>query len=127
MNGDEARNVLLQPKDLVRVYTTYREAERVMVDGEVARPGTYEIHKGEKLSDLLRRAGGFTPEAYAYGAVFKRKNVKESQERNLRTFLTQLQAHVLQTAAEETTGVLSAEDAASAKAELSLNQGAWRT
>jgi protein involved in polysaccharide export with SLBB domain len=42
--------------------------ESVVVTGEVMFPGPYSISaRGERLSDLLARAGGLTPEAYAQG------------------------------------------------------------
>jgi len=36
---------------------------RVRIYGEVVRPATYELKRGETLEDLLRQAGGFTAEA----------------------------------------------------------------
>jgi len=37
---------------------------RVIVKGEVAYPNTYEYRKGDRLFDLINRAGGITPNAY---------------------------------------------------------------
>ena len=122
LNGDRAGDVALQPQDLVRVYTAFRDAEKITVTGEVVRPGTYEIYKGERLSDLLRRVGGFTPEAYVYGTMFRRRNVKESQARNLQSFISRVQSQVFQSAAQGAATALSAEEASLSKAELNLNQ-----
>ena len=45
------------------------------VTGEVGFPGTYTIlHRGEKLTDLVRRAGGFRSSAYTEGIYLIRKN-----------------------------------------------------
>jgi protein involved in polysaccharide export with SLBB domain len=49
------------------------------VRGEVQHAGSYGIRPGEKLSSLLQRAGGFSPEAYPYGAVLMRREVRELQ------------------------------------------------
>jgi protein involved in polysaccharide export with SLBB domain len=49
----------------------------ISVKGEVKNPGTYGIHPGERLSSVLERAGGFQPEAYPYGAVLTRTQVRE--------------------------------------------------
>jgi polysaccharide export outer membrane protein len=122
LSGDAAQNLPLQPKDEVKVYTLFRNAERVVVAGEVLRPGTHEVMKGERLSDLLQRVGGFTKEAYPYGAVFKRADVKNSQEKNLQSFIVRMQSHVLQNAASGSAQALSPEDAIAAKAEMALNQ-----
>lgn len=122
MNGDEGQNVLLRPQDQVRVYSEYREAEKVLVTGEVVRPGAYEIMKGERLSDLLRRAGGVTAEGYAYGAVFKRKNVKDNETKNTQSFIARMQTQILANAASSAATALNAEEAQFTKAELGLNQ-----
>lgn len=122
MNGDESQNVPLRPRDEIKVYTALKDAQKVMVTGEVLRPGVYEIYNGERLSDLIRRVGGFTSEAYVYGAVFKRKNVKESQSKNFQSFITRMQTQALQSAAKTAAGAVNPEDAAYAKTELSVNQ-----
>ena len=56
----------------------------VLLTGEVGRPGLYTIRKGERLSELLARAGGTTSLAYPYGAVFTRRSVKEAQQEGIR-------------------------------------------
>ena len=123
MTGDESQNILLEPQDQIRVYSALKAADKVSVSGEVVRVGKYEINKGERLSDLLLRVGGFTKEAYAYGIVFKRTDVKNSQEKNLQAFIVRMQSQVLQNAAAASVQAISAEEAASAKTEMTLNQG----
>lgn len=49
----------------------------VTVRGEVEHPGTYGIRPGESLSSVLAKAGGFTPQAYPYGTVLTRKEVRD--------------------------------------------------
>jgi len=127
MNGDDKQNIVLRPQDQIRVYTRLRDVETIAVSGEVLRPSTYEINKGERLSDLLGRVGGFTDEAYVYGTVFKRKNIEESQQKNLQKFIMKLQAQVLQAGAEGTATAISAEEAALARSELALNQNLLNT
>jgi len=122
MSGGEAQNIALEPKDEIRIYTLYRKAEKVSIMGEVASPGEYEITRGQRMSDLLRRVGGFTKEAYPYGAVFKRLDVKNAQSKHLQTFISRMQSQVLQTAAGVTATSVSAEEATYAKGEMALNQ-----
>jgi protein involved in polysaccharide export with SLBB domain len=54
----------------------------ISVKGEVKNPGTYGIRPGEKLSSILERAGGFQRDAYAYGAVLRRVQVRELEARD---------------------------------------------
>jgi protein involved in polysaccharide export with SLBB domain len=49
----------------------------ISVSGEVVHPGRYGIQRGEKLSAVLRRAGGLSTEAYPYGAILERAQVRE--------------------------------------------------
>jgi protein involved in polysaccharide export with SLBB domain len=49
----------------------------ITVKGEVEHPGTYGIKPGDRLSSILARAGGFNSEAYPYGAVLMRREVRE--------------------------------------------------
>ncbi len=51
----------------------------ISVKGEVGHPGAYGIRPGEKLSSVLERAGGFGPQAYPYGAVLMRREVREME------------------------------------------------
>ncbi|MGH9704287.1 MAG: SLBB domain-containing protein [Candidatus Acidiferrales bacterium] len=53
----------------------------IVVRGEVTNPGTYGIHSGDRLSTILKVAGGFQPDAYPYGAVLERTQVRELEER----------------------------------------------
>jgi protein involved in polysaccharide export with SLBB domain len=52
----------------------------ITITGEVQYPGTYGIAAGEKLSSVIRRAGGFREAAYPHGAVLTRDQVKEIDE-----------------------------------------------
>jgi protein involved in polysaccharide export with SLBB domain len=53
----------------------------IVVKGEVKHPGTYGIRPGEKLSSVLQRAGAFQPDAYPYGAVLERSQVRELESK----------------------------------------------
>lgn len=49
----------------------------ITIKGEVKHPGTYGIKPGERLSSVIERAGGFLPDAYPYGAILERVQVRE--------------------------------------------------
>lgn len=52
----------------------YEQPRTVTITGEVLRPGTYVLQKRqERLTELIERAGGLTPEAYAPGLRLHRK------------------------------------------------------
>ena len=54
----------------------------VKVGGEVMHPSTYGIQPGERLSSVLSRAGGYTANAYPYGALLTRRDVREIERQN---------------------------------------------
>lgn len=53
----------------------------IALKGEVKHPGTYGIRPGERLSSVIERAGGFQADAYPYGAVLERTQVRELELR----------------------------------------------
>lgn len=54
----------------------------IEIKGEVVHPGTYGIQEGERLSSILQRAGGLRPDAYPYGAILERSQVRELEAQN---------------------------------------------
>lgn len=67
--------VQLQPYDNVLILRqpNWELQREVIIAGEVKFPGTYSLRtKTEKVSDIIQRAGGLTPEAYADGVTFFR-------------------------------------------------------
>jgi protein involved in polysaccharide export with SLBB domain len=72
--GDEPE-VKLQPYDNVLILRqpNWELQRTVVISGEVRYPGTYSLRtKTEKVADVIQRAGGLTPEAYADGVTFFR-------------------------------------------------------
>jgi len=67
---------VVRPHDELRFKKIYSsvDAGEVTVQGEMRFVGTYKLTRGERLSDLLARAGGLTNSAYPYGTVFLRKS-----------------------------------------------------
>ncbi len=74
---DGGENFILKPYDVVSVRLSpgYRTQTYVNIGGEVVFPGTYQLlHRDETISDIIARAGGLTPQAYAKGARLTRLN-----------------------------------------------------
>jgi protein involved in polysaccharide export with SLBB domain len=113
------RNLSLEPGDAdfklepfdqvyVRKAPSYEVQKTVFIKGEVKYPGEYSISsKDERISDLVNRAGGVTPSAFAEGAKLKRhldkqlkeqmsivKNMKESLDSTIRVDTTQVNAQL---------------------------------
>jgi protein involved in polysaccharide export with SLBB domain len=80
------------------------EPGAVLLSGEVARPGLYVIRKGERLSELIARAGGLTQFAYPYGSVFTRRSVREAQQEGFRRSARELNEALVSISARRTQG-----------------------
>ncbi|MBB5694906.1 polysaccharide biosynthesis/export family protein [Muricoccus pecuniae] len=93
--------VRLSPRDAVRIPRGFgdRDTGPVTLVGEFLRPGTYDIRRGERLSELLARAGGLTGQAYPYGAVFTRESVRQRQQEGFQRTARELESSLIQVAA----------------------------
>jgi protein involved in polysaccharide export with SLBB domain len=85
-----AADLTLQSGDIVTVYSSAdialpveKRLQQVTLEGEVNIPGTYQLLPGETLPQLIRRAGGLTPNAYLYSAAFTRESTRRQQQDNL--------------------------------------------
>lgn len=82
--GGNAENFYLEPFDAVYIRRSpaYRRQQNVVVAGEVLFSGSYSLlKKNERLSDLVSKAGGVTPDAYVKGARLIRKLSDEERRR----------------------------------------------
>ncbi|MGC9341486.1 MAG: SLBB domain-containing protein [Bacteroidales bacterium] len=89
----EGEAFTLHPFDqvFIRRAPGYEDPQTATVEGEVLYPGDYSLSsKQERISDLLNRAGGLTPEAYPQGARLIRHIPIDREER--RQMLETLQA-----------------------------------
>ena len=64
------------------------------LEGEFVGSGVYSVLPGETLRGLLRRAGGFTSDAYLYGSEFTRESTRRVEQQRLREYADQLEAQV---------------------------------
>ncbi len=81
---DGTQGFVLQPYDEVYVRTSpgYTTQRNVKVEGEVLYSGTYTLaRKTQRLSDVIKQAGGLTPAAYSQGARLERQYTAEEMMR----------------------------------------------
>ncbi|MDE5702864.1 MAG: SLBB domain-containing protein, partial [Bacteroides sp.] len=80
----DTENFYLEPFDAVyiRKSPAYRRQQNVTVAGEVLFSGSYSLfQKNERLSDMISKAGGVTPDAYVKGARLIRRLSEEEKRR----------------------------------------------
>ena len=86
----------VRPGDSVRFRNVFtaRRLGPMRLSGEFRYPGTYRIRRGERLSEIIERAGGLTEQAYPLGAVFLRRSAREAEREALKRVARQLQIAV---------------------------------
>jgi protein involved in polysaccharide export with SLBB domain len=94
LDGDTRVDVRLKPGDVlsIRQLAGWKDiGAAVTVSGEVVYAGKYGIAEGERLSSILKRAGGFREEAYPPGAVLERVQVREIAERTRQEMIRRIE------------------------------------
>jgi len=75
-------NLLLKDGDVINISSVSGlNPQSIKLSGEVNNPGEYSIQPGDTILDIIKRAGGYTDEAYFQGAIFLRKSVADSQKK----------------------------------------------
>jgi protein involved in polysaccharide export with SLBB domain len=72
--GDQSDNVSLTDNDMIRI-PSYEA--RVTLEGEIKRPGIFEMVAGENLKQIISYASGFTDNAYKNRILVKQKTTSE--------------------------------------------------
>jgi polysaccharide export outer membrane protein len=118
LSSQEGADLALRDGDVLTVpqQTGWKNlGASVTVRGEITKPGVYGIQPGERLSSLLRRAGGLLPTAYPQAAVFERIDVREMQQKTRQELIQRM---------EQETPVVKSAVTTSGSEEAALQQAA---
>ena len=88
-----AASVGVLPADRINVQAkfTNRDNGPILLAGEFRYPGVYDISRGTRLSEVIRRAGGLTDSAYPYGAIFTRQSARNDEKQALKRYRQEIQ------------------------------------
>ena len=121
LEKDPAHDLQLQPGDIVTIFSSReirvpqaRTSRLVRVEGEVERPGIYQLQAGDTLRGLLLRAGGVTPQAYLFGTEFSRERTRQKQREALDDAIRRLEASLASAGLRQAANAASGSDAAAA-------------
>jgi protein involved in polysaccharide export with SLBB domain len=124
-NPQDPENIQLQPGDVLTVFSAEdvriplaKRRVIVRLEGEVQRPGFYQVAPNETLSDLLQKAGGLTQNAYLFGAAFYREEVRKQQMDNLDKLLRRLEAETASSLAQVAQSAGASADATMVQAKM---------
>lgn len=102
LNNEQGKDVALNPYDrlVIRRIPKWDEEGAIEITGEVRFPGKYPVARDEKLSDVIKRAGGFTEQAYPKGSIFVRESVRQREQEHLERLADQLEKELAIVAAQ---------------------------
>ena len=130
LQHDPTQDMPLQPGDVVTVFSQAdihvpigQQTKFVRLDGEFVHAGVYTVQPGETLPELVRRAGGFTRNAYLYGSEFTRESTRAVQQTRLDEYVQSLEMRMQRgNLALASSAASSAQDLASGAAAQSGEQ-----
>jgi len=95
LHSVSASDIPLKPGDVLTVHqiTGWNDiGSSITIEGEVAHPGSYGIQPGERLSSILRRAGGLRETSYPAGAILLREEVRRLEEKSRQELIRQIES-----------------------------------
>jgi protein involved in polysaccharide export with SLBB domain len=125
LDHDQSANLPLQPGDIVTIFSqadlrvpSEQQTKLVRLEGELAAAGIYRAEQNEKLRELVVKAGGLTPSAYLYAAVFTRESTRVQQQERLDMVIAQMERDIARRAAQSAQNAKTADEAAASQAAL---------
>jgi protein involved in polysaccharide export with SLBB domain len=101
LDGDQTQNLELLPGDVVTIFSkadirvpVTQQTRFVRLEGEFVASGVYSVLPGETLRQLLRRVGGFTPDAYLFASQFTRESTRRLEAQRLQEYADTLDAQI---------------------------------
>ncbi|HUA98497.1 MAG TPA: SLBB domain-containing protein [Terracidiphilus sp.] len=101
LDHDASQNLVLEPGDVVTIFSTAdiqvpiaQQTKLVTLAGEFVHAGVYSVRPGETLRDLVKRAGGLTPNAYLYGSDFTRESTRAIQQARIDEYVQNLSMRI---------------------------------
>jgi polysaccharide biosynthesis/export protein len=105
LEGDEQNNLPLEPGDVITIFSQNdlavpleKQSKFVRLEGEFRAAGVYRAEAGETVRHLVERVGGFTANAYLYGAEFTRESVRIDQQKGLDRLIANLEEDITRNA-----------------------------
>ncbi len=118
IENDPQSNLLLQPGDIVTIFSKEdlqvpqgKQTKFIRLEGEVAAPGIYQVEQGETLRQLIVRVGGFTANAYPFGAEFTRESTRIQQQRTLDEVINRMERDIQRFSLVRSQNNIAGEDA----------------
>ena len=104
INVSQFKNIVANDAD--RILIRRFPFRTVEINGSVLNPGQYMVSEGETISDLVKKAGGYTKNAYPFGAVFENIDALEINKAAKSILYTQFLDNIILASQQNPTGDL---------------------
>ena len=130
LDHDSSQNLLLKPGDIVTIFSQgdihvplSQQTKFVWLEGEFKHAGVYSVKPGETLRQLVKQAGGLTPDAYLYGSRFTRVSTRVLQQERINQYVQNLSLSIQRnTLNAANSGAASSQNVTMAKAAQNSEQ-----
>jgi protein involved in polysaccharide export with SLBB domain len=129
LEKDDSQNLELQAGDVVTIYSQadiqvpqMQQTRFIRLEGEFNAPGVYSVESGENLGDVIKKAGGLTPQAYLFGSELFRETVRKQQQQRLDRYVQELERDIEQTSSTQLSNAGNAEEVQALNAKLQNNR-----
>lgn len=87
LNDISPAYVSITSGDSIRINQKFKTIaeNNILIIGEVKHPGHYDLLPGDKVSDIIERAGGLSEQAYPAGSIFSRESERKAEEMRFRS------------------------------------------
>ena len=131
LQASPAQNYELLPGDVVTIFSkadlnvpSVQQTRYIRLEGEFNHSGVYSVLPGETLRGLLRRAGGFTPDAFLYASEFTRESTRRVETQRLHEYADELQTQINTEVSRATARAITPTDQVAANASAADAQSA---
>jgi polysaccharide export outer membrane protein len=129
LEGDPAQNILLQPGDVLTIFSAddiqapvASQTKYVRLEGEFVTPGIYRVQPGETLRQLTVRVGGLSPNAYLFATEFTRESSRIYQQKKMDEAVGRLEREIQASSISRGKSITTAEEAAGVTQEVQAQQ-----
>lgn len=108
ININSELDIKLQDGDVINVSSVSGLTPKtITLTGEVMNPGEFSIQPGDRILDIIERAGGYTQDAYFEGALYLREEVAKSQKEAFLRSADQLENTIVDVITQNSIGTIT--------------------
>ncbi len=123
LGQDAASNVTLQSGDVITIFSQAdlkvpegQQTKLIRLEGEFGSSGVYRVMPGEKLRDVIVKAGGLAPSAYLYASQFTRESARVEQQARLDLLIAQAERNLATSTAKRAQSAQTSQEVAATNA-----------